>query len=120
MTPLLACAACYGQSDSAMAAGMNWGILSLLTVILFVLGGVGGFFIYLAKRSALVSGPEAATASLPFLSDRTFTSSKAAAGPPGDLVARGGAKSARALPARRSTCGRDRAENRRGVNRNRA
>jgi hypothetical protein len=49
---LRACAACYGQSDSPMAAGMNWGIMSLLAVIAVVLGGVGAFFIYLARRSA--------------------------------------------------------------------
>ncbi len=49
---LWACAACYGQSDSPMAAGMNWGILSLMAVIAVVLGGVAAFFIYLAKRSA--------------------------------------------------------------------
>ncbi|HZR16277.1 MAG TPA: hypothetical protein VFE51_03035 [Verrucomicrobiae bacterium] len=48
---LLACAACYGQSDSAMAAGMNWGILSLLGMIVFVLGGVAGFFVFLIRRS---------------------------------------------------------------------
>lgn len=49
--PLWACAACYGQSDSAMAAGMNWGILSLLGMIVFVLGGVAGFFVFLARRA---------------------------------------------------------------------
>ncbi len=47
-----ACAACYGQSDSPMALGMNWGILSLLVVILSVLGGVAAFFIFLARKSA--------------------------------------------------------------------
>ncbi len=46
------CAACYGQSDSPLAAGMNWGILSLLGFIGFVLGGVAGFFLFLARRSA--------------------------------------------------------------------
>ena len=49
---LFACAACYGQSDSAMAKGMNMGIFSLLGVIVAVLGGIAGFFVYLAKRSA--------------------------------------------------------------------
>ena len=49
---LLACAACYGQSDSPMAQGMNWGIFSLLAVVLSVLGGIGGFFIFLARKSA--------------------------------------------------------------------
>jgi hypothetical protein len=47
-----ACAACYGQSDSPMAAGMNWGILSLLGIIGLVLAGVAGFFVFLARRSA--------------------------------------------------------------------
>ena len=46
------CAACYGQSDSPLAAGMNWGILSLLGFIVFVLGGVACFFFFLARRSA--------------------------------------------------------------------
>jgi hypothetical protein len=50
--PLRACAACYGQSDSPMAAGMNWGIFSLLVVVAFVLGSVAAFFVYLARRSA--------------------------------------------------------------------
>ncbi len=52
---LLACAACYGQSDSAMARGMNWGIASLLAIILLVLGGIGAFFIHLARRSAVLA-----------------------------------------------------------------
>ena len=62
---LLACAACYGQSDSPMAAGMNWGIMSLLVVIGVVLGGVSAFFIYLAKRSARVSLLASTNAALP-------------------------------------------------------
>ena len=49
---LLACAACYGKSDSPMALGLNWGIFSLLGVVIFVLGGFAGFFIYLVKKSA--------------------------------------------------------------------
>ena len=46
-----ACAACYGQSDSPMAAGMNWGIISLLGMIVFVLGAVAGFFVFLLRRA---------------------------------------------------------------------
>ena len=46
-----ACAACYGQSDSPMAKGMNWGIMSLLGIIIMVLAGVAGFFIHLVRRS---------------------------------------------------------------------
>lgn len=52
--PVLGCAACYGQSDSPMAAGMNWGIFSLLGFIVAVLGGVAGFFIFLSRRSRTV------------------------------------------------------------------
>jgi hypothetical protein len=52
---LFACAACYGQSDSAMAKGMNFGILSLLGVVVSVLGGIAGFFVYLSKRAAVAS-----------------------------------------------------------------
>ena len=48
---VLACSACYGQSDSPMAQGMNWGIFSLLAIVVTVLGGIAGFFVYLARRS---------------------------------------------------------------------
>ena len=49
-----ACAACYGQSDSPMAAGMNWGIVTLLGIIVAVLGGIASCFILVARRSASV------------------------------------------------------------------
>jgi len=49
---ILACAACYGASDSPLAAGMNWGILSLLAIVGLVLGSVGTFFVFIAKKSA--------------------------------------------------------------------
>ena len=35
-----------------MAKGMNWGIFSLLAVVVFVLGSIATFFVFLAKRSA--------------------------------------------------------------------
>ena len=57
--PLWACAACYGQSDSPLARGMNWGIFSLLAVVVCVLGCIATFFVYLGKKSA------AATAGAP-------------------------------------------------------
>lgn len=50
-----ACAACFGQSDSPMAHGFNWGIFSLLGVVVVVLGGFSTFFVFLAKRSAALS-----------------------------------------------------------------
>jgi len=59
---LLACAACYGKSDSALAQGMNWGILSLLALVVFVLGGIAAFFVYLAKRAAGSNGAAAVPA----------------------------------------------------------
>ena len=49
---VLACTACFGQSDSSMAKGMNMGIFALLLVIASVLCGIAGFFMYLAKRSS--------------------------------------------------------------------
>ena len=53
-----ACAACFGQSDSPLAKGMNMGILSLLAVVTFVLGGFAAFFIFLVKRSSLTPMPK--------------------------------------------------------------
>ena len=58
--PLRACAACFGQSDSSLAQGMNMGILSLLVVVLFVLGGIAAFFIYLMKRASAAAAAAAA------------------------------------------------------------
>jgi len=62
--PLWACAACYGQSDAPMAKGMNWGIFTLLGVVVFVLGSVATFFVYLAKKSATAAGNAAPAAAL--------------------------------------------------------
>jgi hypothetical protein len=59
-TSLQACAACYGQSDAPMAAGMNWGILSLLGVVVMVLGSIAAFFVYLARRSATIAAANSA------------------------------------------------------------
>ena len=56
----LACATCFGKSDSDLAKAMNWGIVSLLAVVVFVLGGIAAFFIYLARRAAMTAGVETA------------------------------------------------------------
>jgi hypothetical protein len=56
-----ACAACYGKSDSPLAQGMNWGIFSLLGVVVTVLGGIASCAIFLARRAAAQAA--AATAS---------------------------------------------------------
>jgi hypothetical protein len=52
---LHACATCYGASDSPLAQGMNWGILTLLVIIFSVLSGVVGFFVHVGRRSRNVS-----------------------------------------------------------------
>ena len=56
----LACASCFGRSDSPMAKGMNAGIFALLLVITSVLLGVAIFFAYILRRAARLN--EAATA----------------------------------------------------------
>ncbi|MCP5519094.1 MAG: hypothetical protein H7A45_17765 [Verrucomicrobiales bacterium] len=47
-----ACAACFGQSDGALAEGMNMGILTLLGVVVGVLGTFVVFFVSLGRRAA--------------------------------------------------------------------
>jgi heme/copper-type cytochrome/quinol oxidase subunit 2 len=56
---VFACAACFGKSDSPLASGMNWGIFSLLAVVVCVLGGIASFFVYLARKSAAVAATRA-------------------------------------------------------------
>jgi hypothetical protein len=51
-SPLFACAACYGKSDSPLASGMNWGIFTLMGVIVTVLGSIAAFFIYIVRKEA--------------------------------------------------------------------
>jgi hypothetical protein len=50
-----ACATCFGASDSPLAQGMNWGILTLLLIIFCVLTGIVGFFVHLGWRGRTVS-----------------------------------------------------------------
>jgi len=53
------CAACFGQSGSPLAQGMNWGIMVLLGFISCVLLGVTAFFIYIVRRAnTLAAQPE--------------------------------------------------------------
>jgi hypothetical protein len=56
---LLACAACFGKSDSPLAEGMNWGIFSLLAVVGCVLSGFAAAGIFLVKKSATVAAAQA-------------------------------------------------------------
>ena len=56
--PVRACAACFGQSNDQMAVGMNWGIATLLVIIVSVLGGIASFFVYIARKSSAPPGVE--------------------------------------------------------------
>lgn len=47
-----ACTACYGQSDSDLAKGMNMGIYFLLAVLVVVLGSIAGFSVFIIRRAA--------------------------------------------------------------------
>ena len=49
----LACAACYGESDSPMAEGMNAGILVLLFIIGGTLAAIAGFFVFIMRRARI-------------------------------------------------------------------
>lgn len=64
-----ACATCFGQSDEAMAKGMNMGILALLVCIVGVLVGMVGVGIFLARRAgrlaALSNGNDRADFAMP-------------------------------------------------------
>lgn len=60
---LWACATCFGKSDSALAAGLNWGIASLLVVVTLVLGGIAAFFVHVARRTAAAESLEPPVAS---------------------------------------------------------
>ncbi|MBI1840952.1 MAG: hypothetical protein HYR88_08905 [Verrucomicrobia bacterium] len=47
-----ACATCFGQTDSPLGQGLNWGIMTLLVVVNGVVAGICSFFVYVARRSA--------------------------------------------------------------------
>jgi hypothetical protein len=53
---LLACATCYGASDSPLAQGMNWGIMTLLVIVFSVMCGIVGFFVHVNRRARRLSG----------------------------------------------------------------
>jgi len=55
---VLACATCYGASDSPLAQGMNWGIVTLLAFVGMVLGSITLFFVHIGRRSARFNDAE--------------------------------------------------------------
>ena len=54
-TSLWACAACTGRTDSPLAVAMNWGIVTLLGVVLTVLSGVLVFFVHVIRKEEAAS-----------------------------------------------------------------
>jgi hypothetical protein len=60
--PLFACAACYGKSDSPLAHGMNWGIFTLMGIIVTVLATIASFFIYIIHKEAALANHAASPA----------------------------------------------------------
>jgi hypothetical protein len=48
---LFACAACYGGTvDSPLTDGMNWGIFTLLGVVITVLASILVFFVHIIRK----------------------------------------------------------------------
>jgi hypothetical protein len=54
----LACAVCFGQSDSPMAWGAKMGVFFMLGVTVSVLAAFAAFFIYLMRRAKLTADSE--------------------------------------------------------------
>jgi cytochrome c oxidase assembly factor CtaG len=59
----LACAACFGKSDSTMARSLNASIFTLMGFIGAVLIGAVSFFVFLAKKAAAAAQAEQPSAS---------------------------------------------------------
>ncbi|MFT4587298.1 MAG: MFS family permease [Candidatus Binatia bacterium] len=52
-----ACSACFGDPNSEVTRGIAWAIIFLGAIVLSVLGCVGGFFVFIARRAAATPGP---------------------------------------------------------------
>lgn len=50
----LACPVCFGENDSPLALGINYGIFAMLVIIGGLWVAFGSFFIYLRRRARLV------------------------------------------------------------------
>ena len=51
-SPLFACAACFGRSNDPLAHGVNWGIFTLLGIVVLMLSSIATFFFFLIRREA--------------------------------------------------------------------
>ena len=58
MSTLIACAVCFGASDSLQFKGVQMGILVLLAFTGVMLGAFAAFFLYLRRRQNLSSATE--------------------------------------------------------------
>jgi threonine/homoserine/homoserine lactone efflux protein len=58
-TELLACATCFGQSDSPLAKGMNAGIFTLLVVVMLMWSAIAAFVVHLIRRSSSIESSRA-------------------------------------------------------------
>lgn len=60
MAPLSAeaCSVCFGDPNSNVTQGVAWAIIALGAIVLSVLGCVGGFFVFIARRAAATPGPD--------------------------------------------------------------
>ena len=58
MNTLIACAVCFGASDSLQFKGMQMGILVLLGFTGVMLGAFAAFFLYLRRRQNSFSATE--------------------------------------------------------------
>lgn len=63
-SPLLACAVCYGRSDDPLAHGINWGIFTLLGVVVLMLSSIATFFVFLIRREAAMQARKLAEENL--------------------------------------------------------
>jgi len=60
VSTLLACAVCFGASDSLQFKGMQIGILVLLALTACMLGAFAAFFMYLSRRQHAFRAAEGA------------------------------------------------------------
>ena len=64
-SPVFACAACYGgNTNDPLAHGMNWGIFTLLGVVVLMLSSIATFFVFLIRREAAAQAKEMAEENL--------------------------------------------------------
>jgi hypothetical protein len=59
MTSIIACAVCFGASDSLQFKGMQMGIFVLLGFTICMLGAFAAFFVYLKRRFDAAAQQEA-------------------------------------------------------------